>query len=106
MERVSRVKSIVVSGELVGLTAGGKFALACNVIPMGWLNSVGIMQERSENLVKQPGICLANQIGRGRPLPIWFNDVPRQSVEEDRAWFHIYLNNFCEGEQFVQIKWL
>ena len=43
--------NIVYDGVDIGLDTGEKMALACSVIPMGWHNSVGIMQEISENLL-------------------------------------------------------
>ena len=38
-------------GSILVWIPGEKMALACSVIPMGWHNSVGIMQEISENLL-------------------------------------------------------
>ena len=93
--------NIVASGEDIGLTKGIQFALSCAVIPMGWLNSVGIMQEISENLMRWGGVNCQNQIFKGRPLPIWLNDILRSASDKDRAWFHVYLDNFCAGERLL-----
>ena len=41
--------NVTVKGTEVGLMDNRLFALGCCVIPMGWINSVGIMQEISEN---------------------------------------------------------
>ena len=43
--------NIIASGLDLGLDDDRQFALSCAVIPMGWLNSVGVMQEISENLL-------------------------------------------------------
>eukprot|EP00435_Cladocopium_sp_Y103_P007914 s3447_g2.t1 len=94
--------NLVVPGCDLGLsTDSTPFALCCSVIPMGWLNSVGIMQEISEALVRQGGLNTGNQIFRGRPLPIWMNDVLAAASTEDRSWFHVYLDNFCASERLV-----
>eukprot|EP00435_Cladocopium_sp_Y103_P075179 s43_g54.t1 len=55
-------------GTEVGYASEELMALSCAVIPMGWLNSVGVMQEISEALVRHGGLNLANQIFRGRTL--------------------------------------
>ena len=93
--------NVCVSGETIGLAPGVEFCLVCNVIPMGWLNSVGIMQEISENLLKRSPLNELNQICRGRPLPAWMNEIIKESVDIDSSWFHVYLDNFCAGERLV-----
>lgn len=57
--------NIVVPGSSIGRNPLLDFALVCNVIPMGWLNSVGIMQEISENLVKRGRVSCLGQVLRG-----------------------------------------
>ena len=91
--------NIVYDGVDIGLDTGEKMALACSVIPMGWHNSVGIMQEISENLLKRTSISPFNQVVRGKSLPCWFSDILTHSSEEDKFWWHIYLDNFCAGER-------
>ena len=93
--------NVCVSGETIGLAPGVEFCLVCNVIPMGWLNSAGIMQEISENLLKRSPLNELNQICRGRPLPAWMNEIIKESVDIDSSWFHVYLDNFCAGERLV-----
>ena len=75
------------------------FALGCCVIPMGWLNSVGIMQEISENLLKHQTLALSSQVARGRPLPPWFTALLTEARSDNTCWWHIYLDNFCAGER-------
>lgn len=92
--------TISVDGAAIGRSAGVVYALSCSIIPMGWLNSVGIgiMQEISENIMKFGGAICSNQVFKGRPIPLWMNDVLQMSEQEDKAWYHVYLDNFCAGE--------
>lgn len=96
--------NIVVQGTQLGLDDHRQFALGCAVIPMGWLNSVGIMQEISENLLKQGNLQLNNQLMRGKPIPSWFSDIIDFAKREDRAWWHVYLDNFAAGERVIPTK--
>lgn len=91
--------NVVYPGNEVGFSSNAEVALACGVIPMGWHNSVGVMQEISENLLKRSTISPLNQVVRGRSLPCWFSDILAHSTEEDKFWWHIYLDNFCAGER-------
>jgi len=95
--------NISVDGAAIGRSAGVVYALSCSVIPMGWLNSVGIgiMQEISENLMKFGGAICSNQVFKGRPIPLWMNDVLQMSEQEDKAWYHVYLDNVCAGERIM-----
>ena len=61
--------NIVVPGTLINGDPHTQFALCCNVIPMGWHNSVGIMQEISENLMLRNNVGPLHQVTRGRTLP-------------------------------------
>eukprot|EP00435_Cladocopium_sp_Y103_P039075 s2514_g10.t1 len=93
--------NLVMDGAEINLDPHTRYAMACAVIPMGWMNSVGIMQEISEQLVDYGGLNVGNQIFRGRPLPRWFNEVLQQATTEDRTWFHVCLENFCAGERLL-----
>lgn len=95
--------NIIVDGAAIGRGAGVVYSLSCPVIPMGWLNSVGIgiMQEISENLMKFGGAICSNQVFKGRHIPLWMNDVLQMSEQEDTAWYHVYLDNFCAGERIM-----
>lgn len=68
---------------------------------MGWLSSVSLMQEISENLLAHGSLVSANQLARGRRLPPWFTEILTHSKNEDRAWWHVYLDNFAAGERIV-----
>ena len=52
------------------------------------------MQEISENLLKH---TLSNnaRLTRGRQLPSWFTGVLESGAGSNRAWYHVYLDNFC-----------
>ena len=91
--------NLLSQGEDCGGVPGATYALCCNVIPMGWLNSVGIMQEISENLLKQGCLNPRNQIARGHALPPWLSAILVEAKQLDKAWWHIYLDNFCAGER-------
>lgn len=91
--------NIVASGFDLGLDDDRLFALSCAVIPMGWLNSVGVMQEISENLLKRKNLNRLNQVMRGKHLPIWFNQLLTEATTAERCWWHVYLDNFCAGER-------
>ena len=73
-------------------------ALACNVLPMGWLSSVAIMQEISERILHTRGLDLASQLVRNRPLPAWMVGLVDMAKKEDRSWWHVYLDNFAAGQ--------
>ena len=91
--------NILASGSELGGPIDKQWALCCNVIPMGWLNSVGIMQEISENLMKFGGMNINNMISRDKLLPQWMNCVLDEAKLNDRTWFHVYLDNFAAGER-------
>ena len=65
--------NIVAGCQDLGLSGDGSMALCSNVIPMGWSNSVGIMQEMAEALLYRGGLKLEAQIRRGSPLPEWIS---------------------------------
>ena len=89
---------IVSEEELLG-HGRRQFALCCSVLPMGWLNSVSIMQEVSENILRQGRLNPYNQVARADPLPKWFSEVLDAAEEADRSWWHVYLDNFCACER-------
>ena len=91
--------NIVVDGHLVGFPDKKKVALCSNVIPMGWSSSVGLMQEMAEALAYAGGLSRGHQVRKGSPLPQWLNQVLVKAEEEDRMWWHVYLDNFCAGER-------
>ena len=91
--------NIITDGADVGLTPNVAYALCCSVIPMGWLNSVGIMQEISENLLHCGRLNKLGQVMRGKNLPVWFNAILDQAIDMDKSWWHVYLDNFCAGER-------
>ena len=96
--------NLVVNPADVGCSGSEPLALACTVIPMGWLSSVGIMQEISENILKAHNLDPRNQVLRGRALPPWFSDILEHAFAQDRHWWHIYLDNFCMGERIDPLK--
>ena len=91
--------NLLASGLDLGFSDSRQFALCCNVIPMGWLNSVGIMQEISENLMRWGGMNLGSMVSRNKLLPPWMNCVVDEAREQEKPWFHVYLDNFAAGER-------
>ena len=94
--------NLVVDGSALGRDPRKRFALACAVLPMGWLSSVGIMQEASEMLLRRGPINLGGQLARSKPIPEWFNEVLQQAGDTHRAWWHVYLDNFAAGERVAR----
>ena len=83
-------------GHQIGLPSNQVFALCCKVIPMGFNSSVSVMQEISENLLKHT-LSSSSRLTRGRQLPSWLTGVLEQGAGSHRAWFHVYLDNFCSA---------
>ena len=78
----------------------GKMVLSCNVLPMGWISSVAIMQEISENILRYRAVDELSQIVRNRPVPPWLTGVLRQARQTERLWWHVYLDNFASAQAF------
>lgn len=78
----------------------GKLVLACNVLPMGWISSVAIMQEISEKILHYRGVDSTSQIVRNRPVPPWLTGIARQARETSRFWWHVYLDNFASAQAY------
>lgn len=85
-------------GMSLGFERGEQFVLCCNVLPMGWTNSVALMQEASEQILWQGNLDRSSQICRGVPLPSWVTGLVHQARREGRAFWHVYLDNFAAGE--------
>lgn len=82
--------------EALGLGQGkDKLFLACNVIPMGWASAVSIMQEIADRLTRLAKLPVDSKVRRLSPLPVWMVHLLKQVGEQDRAWYHVYLDNFC-----------
>ena len=93
--------NVLAKGEEIGAIHGQVFALGCKVIPMGWLNSVGIMQEISENLMRRNLVSPIHQVCKGKLLPPWFSEILQQAGEENQHWWHVYLDNFAAAERVL-----
>ena len=91
--------AVVVSGADIDRDPRKKYALACKVLPMGWLSSVGIMQEISENILKRKDLSALGQVAKMKPLPHWFNEILETAKSDDKSWWHVYLDNFACGER-------
>ena len=74
------------------------FCLGCQVLPMGWNSSVAIMQEVSENILYAGDLSAESQLARGCALPGWMVGLIGEARARDKAWWHVYLDNFCAGE--------
>ena len=86
-------------GSEIGLAESERFHLACAVIPMGWGSAVSIMQEIADRLTTIGRLPLSHKVRKGTPLPHWLVEVLDKSTKQGRAWFHVYLDNFCSMEK-------
>jgi hypothetical protein len=93
--------NIISPAERINRETGELFALACAVIPMGWLNSVSIMQEISENLLSRESLPLEHRLARGYTVPPWLNSILDHSRETGKSWWHVYLDDFAGGERVL-----
>ena len=89
--------NVLRSGSQLGLPNPAIHALCCRVIPMGFNSSVALMQEISENLLLARRLPREVRVGRGDLLPRWMTAVLDEGMESHRAWYHVYLDNFCAG---------
>ena len=89
-------------GNQVGFGTAQRFYLACCVIPMGWSSAVSIMQEIAERLTSIAKLPSTHQVRRTAPLPPWIVGVLDASTREQRAWYHVYLDNFCAMEKIAK----
>lgn len=88
-------------GAEIEQTPGCSYTLACAVLPMGWNSSVSIMQEVSERILWNAGFSEHSQIRRGFAMPEALTKCARQSVDEDRAFWQVYLDNYMGGQKLV-----
>lgn len=90
--------NVVRDGSLVGGEKGVDYALSCIVLPMGWTNSVSLMQEASENILLWGNLDRDAQISRGTPLPPWITGMIHTANNSGKAFWHVYLDNFAAGQ--------
>ena len=86
-------------GALLGLAEGTRYFLGCNVIPMGWASAVSIMQEIADRLTVIGRLPEGHKVRKTAPLPWWLVDVIQQGKTTNKAWYHVYLDNFCAMER-------
>ena len=86
-----------VSGAQLGLEENTIYRPCCNVLPMGWSSSVGIMQQISRQVLLMRGLPKHLEIERIHGVPRWFTQTVAAS-DEHRAWWQVYLDNFMSGE--------
>lgn len=72
--------------------------LACNVLPMGWLSSVAVMQEISERILQCRLTGGSFQLVRHHPVPTWMVGILQEARSSGRHWWHVYLDNFAASE--------
>ena len=89
--------NVLKRGHEIGFGNQRIYCLVCKVIPMGFNSSVSLMQELSENLLLHSDIPRSARISRDRPLPPWLSESIAGCRSTGRAWYHIYLDNFCAG---------
>ena len=91
--------NILRRGHEIGMANDhNEYCLACTVLPMGWSSSVGVMQEVSERILLTHNLPRESQLVRTASLPLWMVGLLDKSTQEERAWWHVYLDNFAAGE--------
>ena len=90
--------NVIRDGLEIGEKEGVEYALACNVLPMGWTNSVSLMQEASENILLWGNLDQDAQISRGSPLPPWITGMVHTAAKTGKTFWHVYLDNFAAGQ--------
>ena len=89
-------------GDVLDKDCNRTFNLACNVIPMGWGSAVSIMQEVAQRLTLIGRLPASHQVRRKVPLPQWIVEALDEGAKKGRAWFHVYLDNFCAMEKYAE----
>ncbi len=90
--------NLIFPGKTVGAIYDEPVALACRVLPMGWLSSVAVMQEISERILIARQLDPLSQIIRNRPIPHWLVGILDEARVGSRPWWHVYLDNFAAGQ--------
>lgn len=90
--------NVIFEPSVPGFQGEEKKVLACRVLPMGWLSSVAIMQEVSERILLERQLEFESQIVRRRPVPLWMTGLLKEARRDNRAWWHVYLDNFAAGQ--------
>ena len=85
-------------GNEIGKDPAVRYALSCCVLPMGWLSSVAIMQEVSEQILLQGSSSEAEQVVRNRAVPLWMVGLLKEAKRQNRSWWHVYLDNYAGGQ--------
>ena len=65
---------------------------------MGWLSSVAVMQEVSERILLDRQLDFETQVVRRRAVPLWMVGLLKEARRDNRAWWHVYLDNFAAGQ--------
>eukprot|EP00438_Fugacium_kawagutii_P007786 Skav218545 [mRNA] locus=scaffold3191:195997:201855:+ [translate_table: standard] len=89
-------------GTVLGFGNSTMYHLACAVIPMGWGSSVSIMQEIADRLTILGRLPSSHQVRRTAPLPLWLVETVDEALALGKAWFHVYLDNFCAMQRQVE----
>eukprot|EP00435_Cladocopium_sp_Y103_P029335 s1957_g7.t1 len=83
----------------LGLPGDQWYRPACGVIPMGWSSAVSVMEELAERLTTIGKLPAEHRVRRQAPLPSWLTQCLDQASGTGRAWYHVYLDNFCSMEK-------
>ena len=57
------------------------------------------MQELAERLTTLGQLPSSHRVRRTAPLPEWLTSVLEKAKEMGKAWYHVYLDNFCAMEK-------
>eukprot|EP00438_Fugacium_kawagutii_P018849 Skav230889 [mRNA] locus=scaffold2765:140650:143297:- [translate_table: standard] len=91
--------NLVVNGSEINRDKDCDYALSCRVLPVGWASAVGIMQEVAERLSVIGQLPEGSRIDKMKPIPSWLVNSVREAEHLHKAWFHVYLDNFCAAEK-------
>lgn len=94
--------NVVVDAAELGKEGNERWALCCNVLPMGWSSAVGVMQEVADSLTKLGGLPASMKLERDKVVPAWMTRAVSEAQETGKSWFHVYLDNFCAAEKIVR----
>jgi len=68
---------------------------------MVWSSAVSVMQQIAERLTTIARLPLSHRVRRRAALPSWLTSTCEEAVAPGRAWYHVYLDNFCAMQKVV-----
>eukprot|EP00435_Cladocopium_sp_Y103_P016319 s2345_g4.t1 len=91
--------NIAFKGSDINMSPDVWYRPSCAVIPMGWSSAVSVMQELAEKLTCIARLPASHRVRRSAPVPAWLTETCVEAERQHRAWYHVYLDNFCAMEK-------